>query len=268
MVNLKDIELYILDMDGTIYLGRDLIKGAKDFIKHLDKVNKKYIFLTNNSSKNADDYQKKLKNLGIEAKRKEIVTSGEVTAYYLKNKYGLKDKNIYVVGTNSLKKEFEKLGFNIVGDKEERVDCVVLGFDTTLTYHKLWDAHDLIREGCDYIATNPDLICPLEEGKSMPDCGSIAKLLEASAGQLPFVVGKPNRLMVDYISDRYKIDKDRIAMVGDRLYTDMKMAKDANIIAILVLSGETKKEDLDGNKALKPDFVMSDIEELLKEIRS
>src|SRR6056297_2056699 len=168
MVNLDEIKLFILDMDGTIYLGQELIEGTDDFINYLDKIGKNYVFLTNNSSKNALDYQQKLHNLGIDTTVDNVVTSGQVTAHYVEQKYGSEDINLYILGTESLKEEFKKIGFNIIENKNKRIDCLVLGFDTTLTYQKLWDAHDLIRKGCDYVATNPDLVCPLEKKKTMP----------------------------------------------------------------------------------------------------
>ncbi|MCF8002370.1 MAG: HAD-IIA family hydrolase [Halanaerobiales bacterium] len=263
---LNDIELFILDMDGTIYLGNQLIKGSKKFLNYLEKNNKKHVFLTNNSSKNPLDYKEKLSKLKIEVNLKNIVSSGKVTVNYLKELLSKDKKNIYLVGTKSLENEFKIEGFNLINDIENnKVDCLVLGFDTSLTYQKLFDAHQLINQGVKYIATNPDLVCPLENERSMPDCGSIIKLLEASTGKTPLVVGKPNRIMIDYISKQFAVNRDKIAIVGDRISTDIKMAKNSNIIGILVLSGVTKLKDIKGNE-IRPDFVFDGINQIRETI--
>ena len=261
MDKIKDTKLFIFDMDGTIYLGDNLIEGVLDFIAKLKKENKQYIFLTNNSSKNSKDYKEKLNKLGIQATTDDIVNAGEVTADYLKGIKANGEDNVYVVGTPSLEKVFEDYGFNLIKDRDKNVDFLLIGFDTTLTYKKLWDAHYLINQGVKYYATNPDKVCPLEGGRSMPDCGSIINLLKTSTGQEPVVVGKPSKLMVNYISNKYSIDKDKISMVGDRLYTDIKMANQSGINSILVLSGETKQEDLKGAQ-IQPDFVLNSVVEI------
>lgn len=242
MTKIKDINCFLLDMDGTIYLSNKLIDKAVDFINLLDEQAKDYVFFTNNSSKNTLDYQKKLKRFGLEVPLEKIVNSGQVTADYVrKQKEGAK---VYPLGTPSLEQELADAGLEIVKDKNEEIDFVVLGFDKTLDYKKLWDAHDLILDGVEYIATNPDYVCPLEGGKSMPDCGSMISLLETSTGKRPLVVGKPNTLMVDYVSDNLGVKKDSMAMVGDRIYTDIKMANDADITSILVLSGNQQEKQL------------------------
>src|SRR6056297_3473873 len=246
MGKIKNTKLFIFDMDGTIYLGDNLIDGVLNFIKKMDEKGKDYIFLTNNSSKNSKDYQKKLNKLGIEVTKDKIVNAGEVTAAYLKKIKGKDENNVYVVGTPSLERVFQDYGFKVIKNREADINSLVVGFDTTLTYQKLWDAHYLINKGVKYFATNPDKVCPLEGGKSMPDCGAIINLLKTSTGKEPIVVGKPSELMVKYIASRYQTPKEKISMVGDRLYTDIKMANQSGINSILVLSGETKQEDLKG----------------------
>ncbi len=266
MKKLNEIKLFILDMDGTIYLGDELIEGVITFLRKVESLGSDYIFLTNNSSKNSHDYQEKLKALGIEVSLDKIVTSGEVTAAYLAKMAENEEKNVYVVGTESLKENIEQYNFNIVENTAEKVDYLVLGFDTTLTYQKLWDAHKLINSGVNYIATHPDLVCPLGDNQSMPDCGAMISLLEASTGETPFVVGKPNDIMVEYIADKFNVPRSSLAMVGDRLYTDMKMAHDTKITGILVLSGETKATDLKDVKTQLPDYVFESVKELTDEL--
>lgn len=265
MNNIKDINCFLLDMDGTIYLSNKLIDKAVEFINLLDEQGKEYVFFTNNSSKNTLDYQKKLKNFGLEVPLEKIVNSGQVTADYIKKQK--KGASVYPLGTPSLEQELVDAGLEIVKDKNKDIDFVVLSFDKTLKYKKLWDAHDLILDGVEYIATNPDYVCPLEGGKNMPDCGSMISLLETSTGKRPLVVGKPNTLMVDYVSDTLGVKKDKMAMVGDRLYTDIKMAIDADITSILVLSGESTKETL-ADSPNEPDYVFESVADIMTELKS
>ena len=265
MNKIKNTKLFIFDMDGTIYLGDELIEGVLDLLKTLDEEDINYIFLTNNSSKNSEDYKNKLKRFGIEVDINRIVNAGEVTASYIKQIKNPEENNVYVVGTNSLEKVFKDYGFNIIKDRDKKVDYLVVGFDTSLNYKKLWDAHYLINRGVKYYATNPDKVCPLEGGKSMPDCGAIISLLKTSTGKEPTVIGKPSQLIVKYISEQYSIDKKHISMVGDRLYTDIKMANNSGINSILVLTGETKKEDLK-NAEIKPNYVLDNVTKIINEI--
>lgn len=250
MSDLKQIKFFILDMDGTIYLENKILPKTHDFLAKLEESNRDYILLTNNSSKNRDDYQQKLSKMDINLPPDKIINSGETTAAYLAEQGKKQGKRIYLLGTKSLAREMERFGHQIINkeknirDKPEEVDYVVLGFDKTLNYKKLWDAHQLILSGVKYIATHPDLVCPLRDGKTQPDTGAMIDLLAASTGKRPLVVGKPSKLTVEFILKRFKLEKSELAMVGDRLYTDMKMAHEAGITGILVLSGETKREDL------------------------
>ena len=263
MTKLAEIECYLLDMDGTIYLSDQLIDKAKEFIEVLEEKNKDYAFFTNNSAKNTEDYQKKLERFGLSIPLERIVNSGQVTADYIRNQK--EGARVYPLGTPSFEAELEAAGLELVKDKEAEVDFVVLGFDTTLTYQKLWDAHDLILAGVEYVAANPDYVCPLKDGKSMPDCGSMISLLETSTGKRPLVVGKPNTLMIDYVAKNLGIKKDNLAMVGDRLYTDIQMAIDADITSILVLSGETDQAML-AEASQNPDFVFESVAEIKREL--
>lgn len=259
-------------MDGTIYLEDKILKGSHDFLARLEATDRNYIFLTNNSSRNRSDYQQKLAKMNINVAPEKIINSGEITASYLAEQGTKQGKRIYLLGTESLKKEMQRFGHQIVNkeenirEKPEAVDYVVLGFDKNLSYKRLWDAHQLIVTGVDYIATHPDLVCPLSGGKTQPDAGAMIELLAASTGKRPLVVGKPSHLTVEYILQRFNLKKSELAMVGDRLYTDMKMASDAGITGILVLSGETKKEDIKNlsKKERYFDYVFKGVNEIVK----
>lgn len=259
MNDLKNVKYFLLDMDGTIYLGDQLIDGALEFLKMLEDTNRKFLFLTNNSSRSKSDYKEKLMKLGCDVDEETIFTSGEATTIYLnKRKKGAK---VFLLGTPSLEEEFERNGFQLVKDRSEKPDFVVLGFDTTLTYEKVWIACDFIRDGVEYIATHPDFNCPLEGGNYMPDVGAMIMMIEGSTGKLPKVMGKPNKYIVEAILEKYNLTKDDMAMVGDRLYTDVKTGIKAGITSVLVLSGETTQEMCEESD-IKADYVFSSIKEL------
>jgi len=259
MEDLKNKKCFLLDMDGTFYLGNELIDGALEFLDILKSKGVRHIFLTNNSSKSKISYVEKLKNMGYIAKEDEIFTSGEATIIYLNSIKSC--ANIYLMGTPQLEEEFIRRGFHLVSSRNEQVDAVVLGFDTTLTYEKIWIGCDYIRSGVKFIATHPDLNCPLEDNRCMPDAGSMIKLFEASTGVSPTVIGKPNPYVIDAIINKYGFKKKDLVMVGDRLCTDIKVGENAGITSILVLSGETTMEDYKHSKT-KADYVFSSIKEL------
>lgn len=263
MQNLKEKSVYLLDMDGTIYLGDELIDGAKEFLAKLKEEGKRYIFLTNNSSKSKDIYVEKLNGLGIDASEEEVFTSGEATTMYLKRQK--EGARVYLLGTPALEDEFKKEGFILEKDRHKSIDYVVLGFDTTLTYEKLWGACEYIAEGVEYIATHPDFNCPLADGKFMPDAGAMAAFIEASTGKTPQVIGKPNKEIVESIASKYNLDKKDMVMVGDRLYTDIKTGENAGIASILVYSGETKEEDYEVSET-RATYVFDSIKDIIEYI--
>ena len=248
MSSLADIRLFLLDMDGTVYLGSRLLPGSLDFLRYLGETGRDHLFLTNNSSRNAQYYAQKLTKLGWPAQPGEILTSGEATALYLG---GLKPAaRIYLLGTPDLETEFAAHGFVLT---DENPDYVVLGFDMTLTYDKLVRACDLVRGGVPFIATHPDLNCPTETGY-IPDCGAMTALITASTGVTPKVIGKPNREIIDAMFRKKPVRRDQVAMVGDRLYTDIVMGHNAGVTSVLVLSGEAKEADIPA-APVKPDHV-------------
>ncbi len=254
---INSIKAFVLDMDGTIYLGENLLPGAAEFIYQLQREKKPFLFLTNNSSKHRKIYAKKLSGLGLAVDPGMIFTSGEATAIFLKEHFP-EINRIDLYGTTSLEEEFTGYGYQLDAKNPQ---VVVLGFDTTLTYEKLWRLCDRVREGLPYIATHPDINCPIEDGV-MPDIGAMIAFVEASTGRSPDkVIGKPNPPIVESLIKRLGVPANQICMVGDRLYTDIALGQ-AGIRTVLVLSGETKLEDLK-DSLFKPDVVVENIGELL-----
>ena len=252
---LKKVQCFLFDMDGTIYLGDKLLPGARDFLKGLDERGMPYYFLTNNSSRSRSDYVKKLEKLGLKTPPEKIFSSGEATAIYLKKKGS--GTRIFLVGTPSLEQEFNDHGFQLV---QENPDYAVLGFDTTLTYEKLRKLCAFAVEGIPYIATHPDITCPTEDG-FIPDIGAMIALVETSTGRKPdVIIGKPNPPIIEAIVEKTGFRVDQLAMVGDRLYTDIAMGK-TGITTILVLTGETKESDI-ASAPHKPDIVVRNMIEL------
>lgn len=236
---IDQIECFALDMDGTIYLGEQWIEGAKEFIRRIEESGRKYIFLTNNSSKNPQAYVNKLKRMGLDVTVDKIITSGQATIFYLKNKFP--SKKIFLFGNDILREEFEEEGI-ILDDKNP--DVVVTAFDTTFTYEKMCRVCDLVREGLPYIGTHPDYNCPTETG-FIPDIGAIHAFIHASANRYPDrIIGKPNADIVNYLLERTGMSGDKIAMVGDRLYTDIAAGINNGLKSVLVLSGEAQMKDL------------------------
>jgi HAD superfamily hydrolase (TIGR01450 family) len=257
MDKLKQIKLYLLDMDGTIYLDNNLFDGTIDFLEYVKSIGGRYIFLTNNSSKSVDKYIEKLNGMGIAADKNDFLTSTDATIEYLK-KYNF--KKIYALGTESFKEQLVMSGLNITDEVSEGIDCLCMGYDTELTYKKLEDACILLNEDIAYIATNPDWVCPTRYGYA-PDCGSVSEMLARATGKKPKFIGKPEPAMAELAMKMTGFEKCETAVMGDRLYTDIACGVNAGISTIFVLSGEGTKEDIEEYK-IHPDYVFSNIREL------
>ena len=257
MQRIKDIELFVSDMDGTVYLGDKLLDGALEFAQAVKDSGKRLIFFTNNASKNPEIYVEKLKKMGFDATRNDVVTAGDVTCTFLnKNHKGAK---VYLVGTPALEKAFREHEINLTDGTE--ADIVVSSFDTTLTYEKLEKACTLIRNGALFYSTHPDFNCPTENGY-IPDSGAICALITASTNVLPRYFGKPHKETADAISEISKIPLSKTAVIGDRLYTDIALGKNHGLLSILVLTGESTKDDITPDNA--PDIVFSSIGDIIR----
>lgn len=261
---LRQKKLYLFDMDGTLYLGDRLYGFTAELLHALKATGRRYLFMTNNSSKSVEDYIKKLEKLGIPAQREDFITSSQATAYYLKAHHP--NKTLYVCGTGSLRRELEQEGLRTTGSVAD-AQCIVMGFDTELTFQKLHDVCYLLLTRADipYIATNPDYVCPTEFG-SVPDCGSVCDMVYNATGKRPVVIGKPAPLMPLLAMERWGFSKEETAVVGDRIYTDVKCGLNAGITGILVLSGETTREILAASPE-KPHLVLEDAGEILQALR-
>ena len=268
MERLRKLKHFALDMDGTIYLGTTLFPYTKAFLGGVKEMGLNYSFLTNNPSAGIADYLAKLAKLGIEATREEMYTTSIATIDYIKTHYP-EAKRLFLLGTPSMIAEFEKAGFISTTDSADDVpDAVIVAFDKTLQYDRLCRAAWWISQGLPYVATNPDRVCPTDQKVVLVDCGSICECLAHATGRHPDItLGKPDPNMLSGILGHFGYEADEVAMVGDRIYTDIEMAHNAGAFGVLVLSGETTLEVCDAAPK-QPHLVCDSIEvlgELVKE---
>jgi HAD superfamily hydrolase (TIGR01450 family) len=257
--SLRTKQLFIFDLDGTLYLDGVLFPKSLELLAEIRRLGGQVVFLTNNSSISTARYVEKIRNLGIPCERKEVATSTEATIAHIQKHHP--GKRFYVMGTQSMKTEFMEAGIRFTDQVEEDVDGVVIGYDTELTYQKLIDATKLLNRGVAYLATNPDKVCPVAYGY-VPDCGSFAMMLEQATGRTPLFLGKPNAAILEMVLERTKIRKEQAVLIGDRLYTDILCGIHAGIDTVLVLSGETKRADLEVSLH-QPTFVMDGVHSIL-----
>lgn len=260
MKSLNDVRCFLLDMDGTFYLGENLIEGSLEFIDAVQKSGRDFLFLTNNSSHNAAHYVKKLARMGLQVPREKVLTSGEATALVVREKFP--GQKPFVLGNEFLREELEEAGIQI---DQEHPDYVLIGYDTTLDYKKMTAVCDFVRAGLPYVATHPDFNCPTETGFA-PDIGAIMAFIEASAFRRPdLIVGKPHGGIVEAAVKRTGYAPGEMAMVGDRLYTDIETGLRHGMTSILVMSGETTPEMLKASET-HPDRVFDRLSGMIPEL--
>ncbi|MEG0742466.1 MAG: HAD-IIA family hydrolase [Clostridia bacterium] len=246
---LAKVKCFMLDMDGTFYLGNRLLNGSLEFLRMLGQTGRSALFVTNNSSKSADVYVRKLERMGVEKQYLNVLTSGQAAGQYCLRE--MKGKRAFLLGNSMLRKELERMGVEIDNDNP---DYVLIGYDTTLDYEKMSQVCDYVRSGLPYIATHPDYNCPTETGYA-PDIGAIIAFIEVSAGRRPDVIlGKPYAGIVEEALRLTGLQKEELAMVGDRLYTDIATGKNFGMLSILVLTGEAKRSDLETSE-VQPDLI-------------
>ena len=250
----------VFDMDGTIYLGRTLFDATRPLLALLDGIGIGYSFVTNNSSQSRAGYVAHLRELGIDAAPESIVTSAHATIHHLRQAVP-EARRLFVLTTDAALEDWRLGGFEIVDDSP---DAVVVSFDVDLNYDRLCRTAYWISRGLPYVATHPDRVCPTDRPTVLPDCAAICALLETATGRGPDAIpGKPNPTMLREILDRYGLPVDAVGMVGDRLYTDVRMARDAGVLAVLTLTGEATAADaLACPAAQRPDLIVADLKEL------
>lgn len=284
MNELTNKRLFLLDMDGTLYLDDRLFPGAADFLAKIRACGGKYLFLTNNSSKGVDAYVAKMTRLGVPAAPADFLTSVDALIVFLERTYGaaVKKKKMYVVGTRSFRAQLAAAGFLLTETPDDDTEILILGFDRELTYRKLEDACRLLARGrqeartsgdakaaaglpaVDYYATNPDWVCPTAFG-SVPDCGSMAWMLEKATGRLPKFIGKPEPEMALLALAQCGCSAAETLLIGDRLYTDIACGNRAGVDTAFVLSGEGTLADLAKGQG-KPTYIFENIAEVCKAV--
>lgn len=257
-------KLFLFDLDGTLYLGDRLFEGVRELLSAIRARDGQYRFLTNNSSRSVAAYVKKLTRLGVATEAADFLTSVDALIHYLRE-HGGEDRRYYVCGTESMKSQLRAAGFT-AAERREDANALLMGFDTELTFQKLEDACILLGQGIPYLATNPDWVCPTAYG-FVPDCGSVCEMLWRATSRRPVVIGKPEPLMPQLAMLEAGVSAQETLLVGDRVYTDIASGANAGIDTLLVLSGETKEEDLPTADP-QPTFVLPDVAALLNILES
>jgi len=264
MIDLAKKKLFLLDMDGTIYLGDSLFDSVKEFLAEVKACGGKYLFVTNNSSRGVNAYVERLKGMGIEdTVTDDFLTSTDALIWYLRGKYD--NAKIYAFGTKTFREQLIQAGFDITDRLEDGISLLVCGFDTELTFQKLEDACKLLVKGVDFIATNPDWVCPTSFG-SVPDCGSVCEMLFRATGRRPKFIGKPQPEMALLSMDKYGFSKEETMLIGDRIYTDIACGVNAGIDTAFVLSGEGVVEDIEKFN-VHPTETFAHIRDILKRMK-
>ena len=271
LLRLRRLRHVALDMDGTIYSGGTLFPFTIPFLRLLAELGIGHTFLTNNSSKSARDYLAHLKRMGIAPRPEQLYTSTHATLEFLRDKYPAV-RRLFVLGTPSLCSELAEAGFSLAADDPaDPPDAVLAGFDTTLCFARLCRAAWWIKQGKPFIATHPDRVCPTDQPTVLVDCGSICAALESATGRAPdAVLGKPDPCMLRGILHRHALSPEDLALAGDRLSTDMAMARRAGAVGVLVLTGETTADDA-ADAQVPLDLVVSNLGEfgeLLRQARA
>lgn len=252
---LKGKKLFLLDMDGTIYNENRIFEGTLDFLAEIQRRGARYLFLTNNSSRSAKDYVKKVTAMGICANESHFYTSGQAAAFYLRQTYP--GRKVYCMGTRSLVEELENAGIPVVTEVDDSADVVLIGFDTENTSEKIRKTCIMLGKNVAYLATNPDLVCPVSFGY-IPDCGSMSIMLQNATGKTPFFIGKPEPIMIRCVLQKCGVSANDAVIVGDRLYTDIAAGKNAGVDTICVLSGEATEQDIQ-DSPIRPTWVFDDV---------
>ena len=262
MGRLQDKRLFLLDMDGTIYLDDRLFDGVTAFLSRIREKGGRYLFLTNNSSKGVEGYIEKLNGMGIATGREDYLTSVDAAIDLLRRRYP--GRRCYVQGTRSFYDQLAAAGIPVTCDREDGAEILLSGFDRELTFQKLEDSCILLNRGVTWLATNPDWVCPTWYG-AVPDCGSVCQMLTNATGREPIFIGKPQPAMAELAMRRTGFGREETVLIGDRVYTDIACAVNAGIDSILVLSGEGTREDTE-KFGVRPTWIYDDIAAVYREM--
>jgi len=253
-------KLFLLDLDGTVYLGRNLFPKTLEFLNKIISNGGRYVFLTNNSSKSSKDYVTSITQMGIPCSIENVFSSTDASINLIKEKYP--NSLVYAQGTKSFIKQLKEDGLNVTESFKNDIQLILVGFDRELTMDKLTTTCEVLTKlDVPYFATNCDWVCPTEFG-FVPDCGSMCFSLQKATGKSPTFIGKPEAFMIDLVLKKFGVEKKDAILFGDRLYTDIKSGNNAKIDTVLVLSGETKKEDLKKDKT-KPTYTLNGVWDLV-----
>ncbi|MDO4294033.1 MAG: HAD-IIA family hydrolase [Eubacteriales bacterium] len=255
---LRKKKLFLLDMDGTIYNENQIFDGTLDFLARIRADGGRYIFITNNSSRSAQDYVRKVNGMGIPADVSCFYTSSQAAAFYLKENYP--GQTVYCMGTRSLVDELRADGIRTVTEPDDTATVVLIGFDTENTSEKIKNTCIMLGRDVAYLATNPDLVCPVSFGY-IPDCGSMSIMLKNATGKTPFFIGKPEPIMIDCVLKKLGVPKQDALIVGDRLYTDIAAGQNAGVDTVCVLTGEASLADLE-TSPFQPTWVFDSVRKL------
>ncbi|MDO5521741.1 MAG: HAD-IIA family hydrolase [bacterium] len=260
---LKNKRLFLLDIDGTVCKGKQLIDGTREMLQEIKDCGGRFVFVTNNATKSIKDYRASFRELGIETEEFNFVTASYVTVQYLKKHY--ENQLIYVVGTDSFIKELKHHQIRVTTDAHNtEIGCVLVSYDNQLTYKKIQDTCELLtKREIDYIATNPDYSCPTEFGY-IPDCGAICEMISHAVKKMPYFIGKPEPAIVEFAMQLNEFSREETLIVGDRLYTDILCGKQAGVDTALVLTGEATLQDIEQSEC-QPDYIFDSIDGLYKE---
>ena len=256
---LADKRLFLLDMDGTLYLDDRLFDKVPEFLSHVRRIGGRYLFLTNNSSRGVEGYMEKLSRMGIPTAPEDYLTSVDAAIDHLRRFHA--GKKCYVFGTRAFYGQLQTAGIPVTDRPEDDVDILLCGFDRELTFRKLEDACILLNRGVTWLATNPDWVCPTWYG-SVPDCG---RMLTTATGRKPLFLGKPQPAMAELALRRTGFSPEQAVMIGDRLYTDVACGINAGIDSIFVLSGEGTEADI-AQYGIHPTWIFSDIAALYRQL--
>lgn len=260
---LKSKKLFLFDMDGTIYEEDTVFEGTHQLLDYIESIGGKYVFITNNSSKSVLDYVDKVNRLGIKGDENNFFTSAQATILYLNSNFP--GKKVYCQGTKSLIEELRANSIDVT-ENVETVDVVLVGFDTELTSEKLAKTCEILStQEVSFIATNPDLRCPVKYG-FVPDCGSICQMITFATDKVPTYIGKPEATMVNIVRNKFGYDKSETVVIGDRLYTDIATGLNADVTAICVLTGEAKEEDISSGN-IKPTYTFTSVKEIYEDLK-